>query len=370
MHSLTLRCCLSVGLFLSFSTAAFSQSSPPCDLGPSQTDINGGGYADQFISPDATVIRSTIDCSEHSVAPGATLKRASLSKGVVVESGATIINSEISDGVTVSENALVKGSLVGEPGTIIGAGAVVQGNSKIFAESWVLPNASIINSVLTTATIGEGTRVLRDSLVMEFNVGPAGKIVGAKLFGEERIGAGSSIGSGARIYKDVVITGPIDIGDNVTINTRSTIDLDKNIGDNFYLGRDSIIEVGGEILTNTRIGHNVKVGRFSDIGFGNRIRAFTVLAGAFESKEFVTIGSNVFINSDVFVDARTKIRSRVNIGFLVNIGKDVIIQTDASVGNRVTIEDGVLVRSGSSVPDNAYLFENTVFPNDYPSMDE
>jgi len=73
-----------------FTPFVFAQE--VCEYDPPRPDVNNDGYADEFVSPDAIIKNSDIDCSFHNIQAGARIIDSTIRAEATIEGGA--INQE------------------------------------------------------------------------------------------------------------------------------------------------------------------------------------------------------------------------------------------------------------------------------------
>ena len=140
----------------------------------------------------------------------------------------------------------------------------------------------------------------------------------------------------------------IKLGQGVTINDNCFINgLSKKgiiIGDNFSLGRNSIIDCTGVI---SELGEYLVIG--NNVGVSPNLTLF--VRGSVEIGDEVIIGPNVTIVSEnhIFKDINTSIRNQGTKRFGVKIGNNVWIGAGATILDGVTIGEGSIVAAGAVV---------------------
>jgi len=150
---------------LFFSSFSYAQEGPPCDLEPGQTDSNNDGYADQFVSPSATVITSEIDCTAHAVMSNSVISNSTLLNRVTVERRAKVNNSILQDDSVIKLFAQVQNSSVLDRSTI-GAGSYVS-NSSISRDSRLERRVFVEASSVENSEIRQNTSVTNGSVLRE-----------------------------------------------------------------------------------------------------------------------------------------------------------------------------------------------------------
>jgi len=363
MKRLTTGCCLIAVTAFAFSPSVFAQQNEPCFGADETNDLNGDGYVDAYLSPDAKVIESDIDCSNHTIEAGAFIKRSNLTAVVSIAPGARIVDSGVSFFASVGEGAKIIDSGVDGEGTMVAGGAIVRNGSVVSNQSWILSGAIINASRIDNSIIGERTVIRNSPEVIEFEVAEDVKVNGARLVGNPRNGQGGVLGEGSIVREGSLIQGPITVLQGARIGKRASLIGDKFVGDNFRLGADSFIDFGGDILGNVRIGKNVTIGSNPRIGNENRIGAGTTIGSNLQALNNVTIAKAVTMQAGVFIGERSIIRRDSIVGFDVEIGADVVIGRGSMIGDDVIIGDSVVVRAGSNVPAGAVIPAGSIYPD-------
>lgn len=109
------------------------------------------------------------------------------------------------------------------------------------------------------------------------------------------------------------------------MNEHPYISADAKIGENFEIGRFSIIEGGAEI------GNNVKVGNFCVIKDGVSVGDDTVI------KDYVELRENTIIGTECKIDSRVSTSGNCNIGNNVTLRYDSIIARGAKIGDNTYV---------------------------------
>jgi len=360
MHSNTmLKAIILVVIFGSLPTNLYAQAD--CNVLP-EFDINNDGLNDAFVSPNATIIRTDIDCSRHSIAAGVIFKDSGVSEIVTIETGAKLIRSFVSYQATVGVEARLVDSFLDSLGSSVGAHTVLKNKSLVTDSSTVAEDSTIDNAKIFQSQVG-ANNVIRDSQINTFNIGNGNHISGeSMLTGNSQ--RRSTLGHGARI-SGAYIEGPITIGSDARIRSGASILGSKTIGDNFRVGRGTSIGFGGDILGDVTIGERVTIANNPDIGFNNTIGSDVVIGFAVETlnnviiRPFANIGEETFIDRDVVVG-----RSAVT-GKGVQIAPEAVIKARATIGESAKIGFGAIVRAGANVPAKFIIRDNTIFPDDY-----
>lgn len=336
-----------------------------CVIEPPFTDSNNDGLADQFVSPDAIVRNTTIDCSNHSIAAGAVLIDSSIDAEVTVDSGARIVRSNVSFGAEIGAESRVVDSGVDGFGTTVGLRSVVAQESFVTDRSQVADDVVIRQSEILDSDIGSNS-IVNGSRVTTFTLGDDVRVInGSELIGNAESRFQATIEAGGRVRNGATVLGPITIGPNAQINARVVIEGFKFIGGNFRIGEDSTIGFGGDILGEVIIGKRVTIGNEPDIGGGNRIGNDATLGFGVETMSDVIIRRNAQVGGEVFLDARVVVGQGASIGEQVTVGTDAVIRAEATVGDGAQIGSGAIIKSGADVPAGFVVLPNTVFPNDY-----
>ena len=109
------------------------------------------------------------------------------------------------------------------------------------------------------------------------------------------LGAGSTVGAGSVLKKNITIGADANIGENVTLNK------DIVAGDGFEVGDGTIVNQGADFGDDVVVGQNVTIGRFCWIGSRVDIGDNTTIGQRCEIGDDVLIGSNVVMGRDVTV---------------------------------------------------------------------
>ena len=127
------------------------------------------------------------------------------------------------------------------------------------------------------------------------------------------LGAGSTVGAGSVLKKNITIGADANIGENVTLNQ------DIVAGDGFEVGDGTIVNQGTDFGDDVVVGQNVTIGRFCWIG------------------SHVDIGDNT------------------TIGQRCDIGDDVLIGSNVVMGRDVTVASGQVIPNDSVIPGDATI---------------
>ena len=155
-----------------------------------------------------------------------------------------------------------------------------------------------------------------------------------------------------REHKKIRIKGSATIEDGCFINALSKGGI--TIGNNFSLGRNSIIECTGVIR---ELGEELVIGE----NVGIAANAFIAMRGKVEIGDNTIFGPNVSIHAENhnFNDLETPIRLQGATRKGVKIGKDCWIGSKVTILDGVTIGDHVIVAAGAvvtkDVPDYAIV---------------
>jgi len=350
---------ITVLVFGCLSTNLYAQAD--CNVEP-EFDINNDGFNDSLVSPSATIIRTEIDCSSHSIAAGVILKDSGISEFVTIEIGAKLIRSFVSYQATVGAEAMLIDSFLDSQGASIGARTVLKNKSLVTGYSTVAADSVIDNTNIFQSQVG-ANNIIRNSQITTFNLGDDNRILGeSTLAGNSD--RPSTLDDGARI-SGAYIEGPIAIGSNAHIRSGVSILGSKNIGDNFRVGKDTAIGFGGDILGGVTIGERVSIANNPDIGFSNTIGSDAIIGYAVETLSNVIIRPFANIGEETFIDRDVVVGRSASVGRGVQIAPEAIIKARATIGDFAKIGFGAIVRTDAKVPDKFIVLENTIFPDDY-----
>ncbi len=280
----------------------------PTVFNPDQADVNGDGFGDVCVSPNANI------------APDA----------------------EIGFGVIIGDHTSVKsGAIIGDFSVLgynvtIGTTATVGNNTAIGDNTWVKKNATVGVGVTvgTDATIGINTS----------------------------IGNNSNIGNGTKVKKNATV------GEDVTVGTDVTIGINTSIGNNSNIGNGSHVKQGASVGGNVQIGNNVIIGinvTIGDnlvVGDGTWVKSGATLGNDVTLGSEVTIGKSVEIGDRIQIGDRTTVKQGTSIGADTLIGTDCDIRKNVQIGERVTIGNNVTVGANTVIPDD------TVIPGEEPEL--
>jgi len=354
------------------TSVAIAQSSPPCNIEPPLTDTNNDGFADQYVSPQANIIRSELDCSELNIQAGAIIIDSTVLSRSIIEPDARVFRSSIDGTAIIKRGAKVIDSGVSGSGpqggsrvtTVVGEGAIIARNSFVGDISTIAPDAHIIGSTVLFSLVGERSFV-RESSLRLVEIRSDLRVLGATLEGGTSRPSDTLFLSGTRILPGATISGPIRFEENINVGRNVAIEGFKFMGGDSRIGADSKIGPGGDILELVT-GKRVTIGGSPDIGVA-RIGADSDIGSLFTTGIDVKIGSSVVIGSVVSVGDLSLIGSSSKIGDDVIIGTEAIIGRDSVLGDSVMVGDSAVVRPRSVVPEGFIIEANTVYPNDYPN---
>lgn len=151
--------------------------------------------------------------------------------------------------------------------------------------------------------------------------------------------------------KKIVFHGTALIEDNVKIDALSKNGIE--IGENFSIGRNSIIECTGVIRD---LGEKLKIGN----NVGIAANAFISMRGAIEIGDDTIFGPNVALHAENhnFSDKEKPIRLQGATKKGIKIGKNCWIGSGAIILDGVTIGDGCVIGAGAIV--NKDIPENSI----------
>ena len=376
-----------------------------------QADDNGDGLGDACVSPLADIGGNVIFEGDAVIGPDAEIGNYSR-----IGAGATV-NGVIGDAVAIGAGATVgAGSSVGNA-TRLGAGASLGNGCVVGSRAIIGANVTTgVNCVIGDRAVIESGAILADNVTVGrgANVGLATQLGLGAIIGDNtaigangQIGGGSNLGANSRVGDDaifganVVFEGNVVVGDdadfaedtvfggyavvgnNVTVGARSELASGASVGGGAVIGTDT--EIRGEIGNNVVLGDNVFVGNqsvvsadavlddnvtlgiFAAVGQRTSVGPDTAIYdGAVIGNDGVigarntilfrtTIGDRATINADALIDEQITIgddftmgaNSRLwpfsTFGDGVTIGAGVLVRDTADINSGVTLEDGVLI---------------------------
>ena len=161
------------------------------------------------------------------------------------------------------------------------------------------------------------------------------------------IGGQVTIGQRCHIHPNVVIVGPVRIGNDVTIKSGAVIGetgfrFERNeqgvpeefphfgcveIGDNVFIGANTTVERA--TLDTTRIGDNVKIDDLVQIGHNSQVAPNCL----------ITVGAlllgGAILEEGVYVAPHVVIRNKVRIGRDATLGMGAVVLKDVEAGTTV-----------------------------------
>ncbi len=140
----------------------------------------------------------------------------------------------------------------------------------------------------------------------------------------------------------IILHGTTLIDDNVKIDALSKYGVE--IGENFSIGRNSIIECTGVIR---ELGEKLTIGK----NVGIAANAFISMRGKIEIGDDTILGPNVAIHAEnhIFIDMNKVIRMQGATRKGIKIGKDCWIGSGVKILDGVTIGDGCVIAAGAVV---------------------
>lgn len=159
------------------------------------------------------------------------------------------------------------------------------------------------------------------------------------------------------------------IGHNVKIGRFAVIEDDVIIGDNCIIGHNVVIHSGTVIGNNVRIDDNTVVGKLPMRGVNSIFKNEEKLSPAKISDECL-IGAAVIIYAGCSIGEKTliadmaTIRENVTIGNRNIIGRGTTIENFCNVGNNCKIQTNVYLTAYSDVEDNVFIAPCVVTSND------
>ena len=123
----------------------------------------------------------------------------------------------------------------------------------------------------------------------------------------------------------------------------SKIAADAKIAHNAILGDGVTIQANAVIETNARIGSNATIGR------AVHIKRDTVIGETSMMLDCAGIGEDTWIGANTVVGGKTKIGANVSVGDNCKIGKDVDLGDGSTIGQSCTIGDGSKIGAGAQI---------------------
>ncbi len=231
----------------------------PTVFNPDQADVNGDGFGDVCVSPNANI------------APDA----------------------EIGFGVIIGDHTSVKrGAIIGDLSVLgnnvtIGTTATVGNDTTIGDNTWVKKNATVGAGVTvgTDATIGINTSIGNNS-----NIGNG-----------SHVKQGASVGENVQIGNNVIIGINVTIGDNLVVGDGTWVKSGATLGNDVTLGSE--VTIGKSV----EIGDRIQIGDRTTVKQGTSIGADTLIGTDCDIRKNVQIGQRVTIGNNVTVEANTVI---------------------------------------------------------------
>ncbi len=161
------------------------------------------------------------------------------------------------------------------------------------------------------------------------------------------------LGLGTRVNAGARITGDVETGENVLIDSNAVIYGPVKLGKRTYIGPNCVIG----FPDSRQLSQLVSSNRFPD-------KQLTSIGENCIVRPGTSIYSNVKIADDVSIGHNSLLRENVRIGEHTKVGTSVVIDGASSVGSRVSIQTGVYICTYSTVEDSVFLGPCCVFTND------
>ncbi|KNC85203.1 TK protein kinase [Sphaeroforma arctica JP610] len=152
------------------------------------------------------------------------------------------------------------------------------------------------------------------------------------------------------------------IGNNVNLQTASTVAAGASvsryatIGENSIIGPSTVLAQYVDVGANTVVGSNCSLGSFTTIGEGvalgplSKVDTKVIIADNVNIEEELTIGRGSTIDINSFVGARSTIGESVTLGSDVAVGPDTVIKNGAKVENNVKLGTATVVGDSVVIP--------------------
>jgi len=226
----------------------------PTVANPDQADLNGDGFGDACVSPEAQIDPSADVSDNAQIGAGAEIgPNASVGEGAVVGDNAQVgEGTEIYQGAVISDNAQVGMYSYVQEGAEVGAGASVGPSTYIRANAVIQAGASVGNNVEigedcvvsgtaqieSHVTLGSGCFVGDNTVLNEWVTTDSGASIGDG----STIGWATQLGSDATLDQDVEVRAWSVIGDRLSMGPNSTLGRGNSVGDDvtFEAGASSV----------------------------------------------------------------------------------------------------------------------------------
>ena len=161
------------------------------------------------------------------------------------------------------------------------------------------------------------------------------------------------LGSGTRVRGGARLTGDVETGEGVLIDSNAVVCGPSKLGSGTYIGPNCVIG-------------------FPDLKHLSQLRQADSVAGKAPTtlgkdcvvRSGATLYSNVQIADEVSIGHNVLLRENVTIGSQTNVGTHVVIDGDSKIGSHVSIQTGVYICTFSTVEDGVFLGPCCVFTND------
>lgn len=162
----------------------------------------------------------------------------------------------------------------------------------------------------------------------------------------------SLLGSGTRVRGGARLTGDVETGENVLVDSNTVVYGPSKLGSGTYIGPNCVIGFpDSKHLSQLRQA-------------GITGKAPTILGKDCVVRSGTTLYSNVQIADGVSIGHNVLLRENVTIGNQTKVGTHVVIDGDSKIGAHVSIQTGVYICTFSTVEDGVFLGPCCVFTND------
>jgi acetyltransferase-like isoleucine patch superfamily enzyme len=162
----------------------------------------------------------------------------------------------------------------------------------------------------------------------------------------------SLLGSGTRVRGGARLTGDVETGENVLVDSNTVVYGPSKLGSGTYIGPNCVIGFpDSKHLSQLRQA-------------GITGKAPTILGKYCVVRSGTTLYSNVQIADGVSIGHNVLLRENVTIGNQTKVGTHVVIDGDSKIGAHVSIQTGVYICTFSTVEDGVFLGPCCVFTND------
>ena len=380
-----------------------------------QADDNGDGFGDACVSPDANIGGNVIFEGDAVIGSNAVIGNYSR-----IGAGATV-NGSIGDAVAIGAGATVgAGSSVGNAtrlgagaslgnGCVVGSRAIIGANVTTGANCVIGDRATVESNVILAAnvTVGRGANVgartqigLGATLGDNVSVGVDGQIGGGSNLGaNSRLGRDAVIGAnvvfegnvvigdGVDLAEDTVFGGYAVVGNDVIVGARSELasgasaasgviigtdseirgqlGADVVLGDNVFIGNQSVVSADAVLDNNVTLGIFAAVGQRTAIGPDTALYDGVVIGndGDIAARNTIlfrtTIGDRATINADALIDEQITIGDDFTMGANSRLWPFSTFGDDVTIGAGVLIRDTADVNTGVEIEDGALIYPNT-----------